>query len=496
MPDDSCLSDTDIAEPIVSVDAFLRRTAYARGKVYGTKRKRLRIDDSVDPEETDEKPRETETPPSRSGVSASLAAKPIRRQSKPLKKRLLRAAVFSNVEPEEWLQQEDPIPSTRKPLPLVEQQHLPRERVQTKRRTWSLVDPRKTAPVQSNSFSSRAKAPLGTKTNTLSGWRETYGQIDGAAISKRKTTASVASQVPMKCSPLSFVSLHEAEKSYSLMRLPRNKIETEVPRRDFVVQSNRIPLKFTSVDQHHSSPTVCIAPKGPSMESPRRTLPLASTSAVPDPLPTALEHDTRPASLNTSADDPMPPARPEPTSCPASAPVHSDPPASPPRSPPQSTNVALKPLASFFDQFLQTARAETQLAWTKKKTPHKNQLRSQAIPPPQPIGTLKSFLRTSVRNNTSVHRYQNRRSPSYSSHANSTNVPAFGVVPSMTTQFRSPSSPDSRRVFHPTPYQVVLPSTPPTSHQPELYTTDGNDHDMPLVDSSINLFCFSTRARD
>ncbi|KAJ6513196.1 hypothetical protein C8R45DRAFT_1207079 [Mycena sanguinolenta] len=489
MSDDPCLSDTDNAEPMVSVDAFLRRTTHARTKLYGKKRKRLRVDDSVDLEETDEKPCEAETPPSRLGLSA----KPIRRQFKPLKKRLLYAAVLSHAEPEEWLQQDDPLPPARKPLPLVEQQHPPREPVQTKRRTWSLVDPRKTVLIRPNSFSGRGKAPLSAKTNTLSGWRATYGQIDGATISKRKTEASVASRASMKCPPLSFVSLHEAEKSYSLMRLPRNKTEAETPHRDLAVQSNRIPLKLTSVE-HHSSPTVCIATKTTSMESSRRTPPLAFTSASLDPLPTALEHDTCPT-FNASAGNLMPAAIPEPTSSPVSALVHcDDPPASPARSPPQSTNSALKPLASFFDQFLQTARAETQLEQTKKKVPHKNQHRNQAIPPPQPVGTLKSFLRNTVRNNSSVHRYQNHRlSPSYSSHADTSNVPAFGVPPSMTTQFRPPSSPDARRAFQPTPYQVVLPSTPPTTGQPESYTTDANDPDF--VDSSINLFCFHTRAR-
>ncbi|KAF8206360.1 hypothetical protein K438DRAFT_2014096 [Mycena galopus ATCC 62051] len=189
-----------------------------------------------------------------------------------------------------------------------------------------------------------------------------------------------------------------------------------------------------------------------------------------------------------------------------SAPVNFDTSASPlpSRAPPQPTNTMLKPLASFFDQFLQTARAETQLERTKrKKTPHKKQVQrhpNQANAP-QPVSNLKSFLRNTVRDPFSTQRHphpsrpNHRLSPSYSSNAFTNRVPYFEVPPSMTTQFRAPSSPDAHRVFPPTPYQVVLPSTPPTSRRPELYTTDRNDHDFTLdaVDSSVNLFCFNNR---
>ncbi|KAF8206361.1 hypothetical protein K438DRAFT_470974 [Mycena galopus ATCC 62051] len=209
--DDSYFSDKDHVESVVSVDTFLRRTALPRTKTYSKKRKR-RAHDSTD-YTPDDMSLETET-------SLSRSANPIpRRRSKPFTKRLLRAAVLSKTDPEEWLLQEDPIPP-RKPLLLVEQRPS-REPVQTKRRTWSLVDPKKAVAAPSNSFS-RGKAPPGAKRNTLSGWRATYEKIslDGATVTKRKARASVAAQGQFKCLPLTFVSLHEAEKSYSLMRLP------------------------------------------------------------------------------------------------------------------------------------------------------------------------------------------------------------------------------------------------------------------------------------
>ncbi|KAJ7158701.1 hypothetical protein C8R46DRAFT_397607 [Mycena filopes] len=59
----------------------------------------------------------------------------------------------------------------------------------------------------------------------------------------------------------------------------------------------------------------------------------------------------------------------------------------------QTTNGTLKPLLSFFNRFLETARAETQLEKTqKKRVSRKSQRRN---PAPQPIGALKSFLRNS-----------------------------------------------------------------------------------------------------
>lgn len=220
--DDSHLTDEDSSGPIVSVDAFLRRTALVRTKTYSKKSRRKdrgkRLDDLTNTI-PDDMSSELETPLTKFPSRPAVSANPI---SKPLKKRLLRAAVLSHADPEECLLQDDPVSQSRKPLPFVEQPPWPREPIQTKRRTWSLADPRKAVPNHSNSFSSRSKAPpRSTKINTLSGWRATYGKVylDGSTISKRKTKASKLA-VPTKCLPLSFIPLHEAEECYSLMRLP------------------------------------------------------------------------------------------------------------------------------------------------------------------------------------------------------------------------------------------------------------------------------------
>ncbi|KAJ7903474.1 hypothetical protein B0H14DRAFT_3851281 [Mycena olivaceomarginata] len=208
--DDSHLPEDSV--PIVSVDTFLRRTTLPRTKTYSKKsRRKDRAKQLNDTTNLDDM-----SPEAQIGVPA----KPIHRPSKSLKKRLLRAAVLSNADE---LLLDGSIPQARQPLSFVEQRPSPREPVHKKRRTWSLVDPRKAVPARPNSFSSRDKAPSPSKINTLSGWRATYGRIylDGAMISKRKPRASkIAPQGPLKCLPLSFVPLHEAEKRYSLMRLP------------------------------------------------------------------------------------------------------------------------------------------------------------------------------------------------------------------------------------------------------------------------------------
>jgi hypothetical protein len=210
-------SDEDSA-PIVSVDAFLRRAAFPSTKTYGKKTRRKdrgKQRDLTNP--ISDEAAEPET-----SITAHRPVNPIYCHSKPLKKRLLRAAVLSHTDPEDWLLQYDSVPQSRKPLPFVEERRQPHEPIQ-KRRTWSLVDPRKALAAGSNAFSTRNKAlPRNTKRNTLSGWRATYGRIylDGSTIQKRKFS-EITPQAPLKCLPLSFVPLHEAEKRYSLMRLPQ-----------------------------------------------------------------------------------------------------------------------------------------------------------------------------------------------------------------------------------------------------------------------------------
>lgn len=202
---DSDGSTDDSEEPVVSVDAFLRRSALTRTKTYAKKSRRT----------TQSANEESANPPRIELYPANNT----HHQSKSLRSRILRAAVLSHADPDEFLLQDDSTAHSRNPLTFVEGPHPSREPVQTKRRTWSLVDPRKAHPARSNSFSSRTKAlARNTKRNTLSGWQARI-YLDGSTITKKKTTSKPTSR-PLACLPLSFVPLHEAEKLYSLMRVP------------------------------------------------------------------------------------------------------------------------------------------------------------------------------------------------------------------------------------------------------------------------------------
>ncbi|KAJ6531849.1 hypothetical protein B0H19DRAFT_1188881 [Mycena capillaripes] len=472
--DGSCSSDEG---PIVSVDAFLRRTATKTYSKKSRRKNRGKQRDLTNPHLILSDVMPADAKPSLTG---HRPANPVHLQSKPLKKRLLRAAVLSHADPEECLLHDDAVFRSRKPLPFVEGRQSSDESIQTKRRTWGLVDPRKELPPRSNSFSSRSRAfPRSKKRDTLSGWRATYGRIylDGSMINKRKTKAS-----KIKCLPLSFVPLHEAEKSYSLMRLP-HRVAVAKPMR--YVPSDRIPLDLTSLHQHPSSPpqTSCITPGNSQTEPPCAPLVLTPPLAAPFPTP-----DARPRTstvLNLFTDDPIPAITLLSNSPPVSALGNRDAFISPPpRVSPQIAQSTLKPLASYFDQFLQTARPETQLEKSKrKKTPRKMTRHLNQVDAPHLIGTLKSFIRNTVRQTSSARRREHASDSDFlSSSPNTfaTHVPTFDVPPSMTTQFRVPSFPDAHRVFQPTPYQVVLPSTPPTSSRPKLHRNDSNDRDLTL----------------
>ncbi|KAJ7756507.1 hypothetical protein DFH07DRAFT_481776 [Mycena maculata] len=472
-PDDSSPYKYTVERPDVTVDAFLRQSALTRSKTYaGKKSRRRRINRHGRSRNETETADETE-------VSHSRPRRPtlVRQASKPLKKRILSAAVLSHGDPSEWLLQDDSVPQTRIPLSFVESQP-PRELVQTKQRTWSLVDPRKALPAHSNSFSTRSKAPTGStpKRNTLSGWQKTYGRIylDGSVITKRKANskASKIKQVPSKCLPLSFVPLDEAERGYLLMRLPPKLVaENPKPRVTIaeVTKSGRIPLHFAS-----SSPpqTDCFAPG-------------TSYTELLQPSCPSLVLTTHPDIANHSGDGPMSPAAiPPPIStCDIATSLPSA------HASPQAVRSTLKPLASFLDQFLQTARSETQLERTKKKAPRKPLPNSNRVNPQQPISALKSFIQSTVRQTSARHPSDHHRSSARLTYT--PDVSSFDFPPPMSPQFRVPS-PDINCVLQPTPYQVVLPSTPPTSRQPVAGTSGGIVHDITL-DSSINLFYLNTR---
>ncbi|KAJ7678863.1 hypothetical protein DFH06DRAFT_1165063, partial [Mycena polygramma] len=468
--------DEDREGPVVSVDAFLRRNALASTTTYSKKsRRKDRIKRPDVPN-----PICHEAPPPADVPLIPLRANPTHRQSKSLTKRLRSAAVLSHADPEDCLLQDDSVPHSRKPLALVAKRRPSCEPVQTKRRAWSLMDPRKALPTRSNSFTHRAMSRH-TKSNTLSGWRATI-YLDGA-ITKRKAKAS---NTPLNCVPLSFVPLHEAEKAYSLMRLP-HKVVMEAPKL-IQVSAERVPLEF----QHSSFPTQTdyVAPEVTPPKPP--CAPLSTTPSAARPITLALP----------TADDPMPTIAPLSNSHPASARENCDASISLPPLPvsPQMTNSNLQPLASFFEQFLhnaraETARAETQVEQTKrKKAPRKASQHPTRNNAPQPFGTLKSYLRTAVRQ-TSATRPALLSSADFPfcSSLNRTDHVASGLPLSSSTQFRLPSFPVEHHISPPAPYHVVLPSTPPAPSRPgpEPFPDGGEDYEFGAVDSSVNLFCFT-----
>ncbi|KAJ7019911.1 hypothetical protein C8F04DRAFT_1320711 [Mycena alexandri] len=413
---DSDGSTDDSEEPVVSVDAFLRRSALTRTKTYAKKSRRT----------TQSANEESANPPRIELYPANNT----HHQSKSLRSRILRAAVLSHADPDEFLLQDDSTAHSRNPLTFVEGPHPSREPVQTKRRTWSL--------------SHQSTSPKYEKKH--------FEWMAGTNLSGR--------------------------------------ILVESPKpREIIVQSAklaRIPLQLRSHRHYPSSPAQPLLELSELQISPT---PRMSTT------PTDLS-ETPAFAQNPSADDPMPPAitLPVPNSSPTPA-TSSPAPALTSlshRESQQTANSTLKPLASFFDQFLQTARVETQLEKNQKKKAPRKSVRRNPVNAPQPIGALKSFLRNSVRQTSSAQPFA-RPSSNYPLSSYLPNAP----VPSFDMQFRVPSIPDSHRVIQATSYQVVLPSTPPTSAQAMLHTTPTycNDHDMSLgaVDSSVDLFCLHAR---
>ncbi|KAK7033174.1 hypothetical protein R3P38DRAFT_2921179 [Favolaschia claudopus] len=158
------------------------------------------------------------------------------------------------------------------------------------------------------------------------------------------------------------------------------------------------------------------------------------------------------------------------------------PPSLPPTSAPNPDG-ALKPLASFFDTFLETARAETQLESNQNASRAKQRRPTIQTPKPMPLSTLKPFLKNSVRSASAQrHRFASTYKPVLSSRDEQ-----------YMTQFRVPSSP---MALQPTPYQVVLPVTPPTVPARRFETlrnAAANDNtyelDWDVVDSSVEYFC-------
>ncbi|KAJ7170737.1 hypothetical protein C8R43DRAFT_980829 [Mycena crocata] len=475
--DDTCDEEDPVA---LTVDAFLRRSVQASAKTYRNKPNRPRPNRDDPPicgeMATPERPR-------RHAMSTQ-------HRSKPLKKRLL-SAVLSHTDPDDWLLQD----SVQSKNPLAFSEIEDRRPLRLKRRTWSLVDPKKTLPARFNSFSNSRHNPSTRsppKNKTLSGWQAQI-YLDGSVVSKRKAGGKTAKMpAPLKCPPLSFVPLHEAERCYSMRRQPHKIMEAPKPKAIVIgsTKSTRIPLELAFVKERNFSPPQTAQQIANSEQTPCHPLSSMRTLAQADlpPIPA----DTL---LNLSTTDLIPVAAipPFPFDSSLLPPPVDDCDAAafpPPPASPQCMKSTLKPLASFFDQFLQTARSETQLERTKhgkkRKTPRNVQ---STIVSSKTSGVSKLSLRrpSSARRLVQAPDYR-MSSPVFPYALDTFRDPATATTP----RFHVPSSTSG---FHPTPYQVVLPSTPPTSYHPTVPPTWNTDLDLPpnVLNSSVNLFCFNAR---
>jgi hypothetical protein len=140
-----------------------------------------------------------------------------KRVARPLAERLIRADALILGGPAQDMPQTG---RTRLPLRLIEAEELMDEKDRTKPQLPSFVDPRTVSPFHLASSSFSGRRPQTGKTKTLTHWRTLHHQ----GFSRHKiTTPSVrARMVTGGCTPLTFVPMDEAEKTYA-SRLDRSK---------------------------------------------------------------------------------------------------------------------------------------------------------------------------------------------------------------------------------------------------------------------------------
>nr|GAT60724.1 predicted protein [Mycena chlorophos] len=434
------------AERVVSVDDFLRETALARSKSYKRRRRvPLARDASPDASALDSEDEEDSRPRSR------------KRRSLPLKKRLIRAAVATNTEPEDWL----PPPQ---PLFLEPAQELP-----TKLRSLKLADPKKIVLPRSHSFTTSADLNSTSKQRSISGW-ETRMRIDpGARKAKRRAAKAAKPKSGLKCLPLQFIPLAEAERSYSLLKGPKLKHgQTGRPQ-----AAARVPLVLSQpvlarrisplpeasqslLDEHALPPSTPPRSQNIPIDPPATTL-AASSPIAPAPAPVCMANPEgkAPSVVETSSvGDRAAPC------CPPRAPT-------------------LRPLGSFFQEFLETARAETQRSVESSARPvsrrrpgTRHNGNNTLAPPPRPISTMKSFFRSTVRE----------------SQASPANQSILSILPSHLRPSRSPEI--EFRVPALPAHAFWTPSTRSAS-SPQ----SADRFDVPHLDSSVALGTFRVLSR-
>ena len=148
-------------------------------------------------------------------------------KARSLAERLFQASVMSNGSPADCLinpdilDLEDGLPSSRLPLQFVAASSgLP----ESKRRTWTLVDPKKAVPFRSLSFLPRSASLRDSEVisvKPLTRWRDALG----SPCNRRKivTPATENAAKLLSFPPLSFIPFQDAEKTYCLRQSHSNK---------------------------------------------------------------------------------------------------------------------------------------------------------------------------------------------------------------------------------------------------------------------------------
>lgn len=285
-------------------------------------------------------------------------------KAKSLAERLFQASVMSHGNPADCLINPvilgSGIPSSRLPLQFVAE--TPRLS-EAKRRTWTLVDPKKAVPFRSASFLShrslRDSEVISFK--PLTRWRDSAPRDALGSPRKRRTSLTPANKFPIKplgCPPLSFIPVQDAEQTYFLRLHPNGLLPTTLQLPSSVLESEnatRTSLHFVTPSGLNNSQDVSMRHSSPSstnlLESSSPQLPTCKASLLSLKCSEQLINHAR--TLDTTdwnVEDTLSGFLPS-----SSSPL------------PRLSNKPLKPLASFFENFLERGRYAAQIKSTMLK---------------------------------------------------------------------------------------------------------------------------------
>ncbi|KAJ7593275.1 hypothetical protein C8J56DRAFT_1023969 [Mycena floridula] len=357
-------SPTGPLTPVMTVDTFLKRVAVAKpSRKYGKKRKRPVRDLDELPEEREQSQTRLLRPRKRPNhilsSPAAAAVPPMKRRprpSRPFSQRLLEAALICQGDPIESLYQEKDILSRRKPLRF--DVVAPKSKQQTRRNSWKLVDPKKATPFNIASFAPRSHTgiksvtadddkPITKKRRTLSSmarvWPEnlaTNVPSRPKATSKKRSRSILPAPQPLQFVPVvvqpRFIGTRDRVSS-SRTNIPHEPVPLSfAPPLDQSVDPISLPTH--SLPDNPPLSADVLVPETPVWTAPKLPIqPIIQPSVRPRrpvKLKRATLSDAEPVILVPDTDDVAP-------------------------SPALVASKPLKPIASFFDQFLETIRTAT-----------------------------------------------------------------------------------------------------------------------------------------